>query len=171
MFADTNPNVKLCVYFCPANFYRQNISNNYTCVSSCLTNFFIDFINSICVQRCPDGTYSYLDGKCVNACPSSFFADKYTNKCDTSCTNSTFKDSTSNFCVSKCPPGYFGDITGGYNCASVCSVSTEYGDPVQRLCVVKASCTAPYIYADDLSRRCVTLCPVSQNTFGDASNN
>lgn len=169
MYADTNANVKLCVYFCPTNFYRQSIVN-HVCVSACDTNYFIDYVNSQCVQRCPDGTYSYLDGTCVNACPNSFYADKYTNKCDTICSNSTFKDATSNYCVNICPPGYFGDITGGYNCASVCSSISEYGDPVQRLCVVKASCTAPYIFADDYTRRCVTLCPASQNTYGDSTN-
>lgn len=33
MFADTNPNIKMCVYVCPKGFYIQNITANRTCVS------------------------------------------------------------------------------------------------------------------------------------------
>lgn len=170
-YADTNPNVNLCVYMCPVGFYKQNLTNNHTCVSSCLTNYFIDYINLICVQNCPNGSYSYVNGSCLMACPSGFYANPILNLCNTTCANSTFRDPTTNFCVVVCPPGYFGDISGNYICVKTCSVSTEYGNPINQLCVVKSSCTAPFIYADDYSRQCVTLCPASQNTFGDATNN
>ena len=53
----------------------------------------------------------------------------------------------------------------------VCSDTTEYGDPVQRKCVAKSSCTSPYIYADDHSRQCVTFCPESQSTYGVSAEN
>lgn len=77
----------------------------------------------------------------------------------------------------QCPPGYFGDITGDgtvagtYICKKVCTQVTEYGNPLTRVCVVKANCQNPYIYADDFSRQCVTKCPASQNTWGDAGSN
>lgn len=171
LFADTNPNVKLCVYICPAGFYRQNITTNRTCVRECLANYFIDYTNLICVSTCPNGTYAYANGSCLTKCPNSFYADSNTNMCNSTCNGGKFRDPTNNFCVSQCSPGYFGDITGGYVCVKTCGTSTEYGDPVQRLCVVRTSCTAPYIYADDYSRQCVTQCPESQNTFGDATNN
>lgn len=168
-YADTNPNVKLCVYICPRNFYRQKIPTNNTCVSSCLTNYFIDYINLICVQTCPNGTYAYLNGSCLSACPGGFYADDNLNICNTTCANNRFRDGTKNFCVSMCPPGYFGDMSNLYTCRLNCSNTTEYADPVKRLCVPKENCTNPYIYADDFSRKCVTLCPISQSTYGDAS--
>lgn len=37
--------------------------------------------------------------------------------------------------------------------------------------MAKSNCPSPYIYADDFSRQCVTMCPASQNTWGDAGNN
>ncbi len=77
----------------------------------------------------------------------------------------------------QCPPGYFGDINGNgtatftYICKKVCALATQYGNPLTRLCVLKTGCPSPYIYADDFLRQCVTKCPASQNTFGDAGNN
>lgn len=169
MYSNTNPNVNLCVYVCPPNYYKQNSTGNNTCVSSCLTNSFIDFVNGICVGTCPKGSYSNLNGTCLPTCTSGYYANPFTNRCATSCTNQTFTDPTSNFCVFRCAPGYFGDVTGGYVCVKTCSVSTEYGDPVQQLCVNQSNCSSPYVYADDYSRKCVTLCPQSQNTYGDIS--
>jgi len=171
MFADTNPNVKLCVYICPKNFYRQNLTSNRTCVSQCLANYFIDYINLICVSTCPNGSYAYVNGTCLTNCPGGFYADANLRICNTTCASGNFRDVVNNFCVVQCPPGYFGDITGGYICVKTCSVSTQYANPVTRLCVVKTSCTSPYIYADDFSRQCVTLCPQSQSTFGDSTAN
>lgn len=123
-FADTNPNVKLCVFICPPNFYRQNLTANHTCVSSCLTNYFIDYINLICVQTCPNGTYAYVNGSCLTNCPSGFYADDNLNICNTTCANGRFRDVKTRFCVSLCSAGYFGDITGGYICTKTCSVVT-----------------------------------------------
>jgi hypothetical protein len=171
MFADTNPNVKLCVYICPPGFYRQNMTANRTCVSACLANYYIDYINLICVGTCPAGTYAYLNGTCLTHCPTNFYADSTLHTCDSTCTGGKFRDVVNNFCVVQCPPGYFGDATGGYICRTTCSIVTEYGNPVSRLCVTKANCPSPYIYADDYSRQCVTQCPQSQNTYGDAVNN
>ena len=168
-YSDRNPNVKLCVYVCPANFYQQDIADNYTCVSACLTNYFIDFFTYACVQNCPNATYSYdygNNGVCLTSCPNSFYADPLLNACKSTCTGGRFRDATNNFCVLLCPPGYFGDVTAGYICNAVCSVSTEFGNPVSRLCVNKTSCPSPYLYADGFSRQCVTLCPQSQNTYG-----
>lgn len=124
LFADTNPNVKLCVYICPDGFYRQNITNNRTCVSSCLPNTYIDYINLICVSTCPAGTYAYLNGTCLKSCPTNFYGDSSLHTCDTVCTGGKFRDVVNNFCVVQCPPGYFGDITGGYICRTTCSVAT-----------------------------------------------
>lgn len=44
MFADTNLNVKLCVYVCPANYYKQDLPSNHKCVSSCIPNYYIDYV-------------------------------------------------------------------------------------------------------------------------------
>lgn len=176
-YANTNPNVKLCVLVCPPNFYKQNMYLNHTCVSSCLTNFFIDYATLTCVAICPNGSYAHSTGECLTSCPNGLYADDDSHLCRSTCVNGTFRDDTSNFCVSKCPAGYFGDITGNgstinntYMCVKTCSNTSEYGDPVIQLCVVKTSCSSPYIYADDYSRHCVTLCPISRNTFGDQSN-
>lgn len=170
MFADTNPNVKMCVYICPSGYYRQNITNNRTCVNKCLANYFIDYVNLICVSTCPNGTYAYTDGSCRSYCPSGFYADADLHICNTTCDNNNFRDPVNNFCVAQCPPGYFGDVSGNYLCVKTCSISTEYGNPVTRLCVTKANCLSPYLYADDYSRQCVTQCPESQNTYGDTIN-
>ena len=124
MFADTNPHVKMCVYICPDGFYRQNLTSNRTCVSTCLANYFIDYVNLLCVSTCPNGTYAYVDGTCVSFCPSSFYADENLHICNTTCAGGDFRDPTNNYCVVQCPPGYFGDITGGYICRTICSVST-----------------------------------------------
>ena len=124
LFADTNPNVKKCVYICPANFYRQNITTNRTCVSACLPNYFIDYVNLICVATCPAGSYSYTNGTCLFGCPTGFYADGNLHICNTTCAGGRFRDPTSNYCVVQCPPGYFGDITGGYICVTTCSVTT-----------------------------------------------
>lgn len=90
--------------------------------------------------------------------------------CNSTCNGGYFRDPTNNYCVAQCSPGYFGDVSGGYICVLTCSVTTEYGNPVSRLCVVKNSCPSPYSYADDYSRQCVTQCPESQGTFGDLTN-
>jgi len=124
MFANTNPNVKMCQYICPGGYFRQNMINNRTCVSGCLSNYYIDYVNLICVTTCPNGTYAYLNGSCLFACPNTFYADSTLHICNTVCAGGKFRDSTSNFCVSQCPPGYFGDITGGYICNKICSIVT-----------------------------------------------
>jgi proprotein convertase subtilisin/kexin type 5 len=124
MFANTDPNIKMCQYICPNGYYRQNISSNRTCVSSCLSNYYIDYVNLICVTTCPSGTYAYLNGSCLFACPSLFYGDSSLRICNTTCANGKYRDVTSNFCVTQCPPGYFGDSTGGYICTKTCSVST-----------------------------------------------
>lgn len=161
----------MCVYICPAGFYRQNLTNNRTCVSSCLSNYFIDYVSLICVSTCPNGSYAYVNGSCLFNCPTSFYADDALHFCNTTCANGRYRDPTTSFCVSQCPPGYFGDKTTTYTCRLVCSTATEYGEPISRLCLTKANCAAPYIYADDYSRQCVTQCPQSQNTFGVNSTN
>lgn len=74
-------------------------------------------------------------------------------------------------CVPVCPYGYFGDISNLRTCTPTCSVLTEFGNPLNRLCVVQTSCPAPYLFADNYTRQCVTRCPESQNTFGDISTN
>lgn len=107
-----------------------------------------------------------MNGSCVTSCPNGYYADNLLNSCNTTCSGGRFRDGTSNFCVIQCPPGYFGDVTANYICNKVCSITTEYGNPVTRLCVNKSSCSNPYVYADNFSRQCVTLCPQSQNTFG-----
>lgn len=123
-YSDTNPNVKLCVFVCPRGFYKQDIGANHTCVSSCMTNYFIDYVNLICVDTCPNGSYAYVNGSCLMGCPNGFFADAKLRKCSSTCGNGTFRDSTTNFCVTMCPPGYFGDITGNNSCVKTCSSTT-----------------------------------------------
>ena len=170
-YANTNPNVKLCVMVCPANFYKQDLTDNHTCVPQCLPNYFIDYVSAVCVGTCPNGSFAYLNGSCLSSCPAGWFADDALHICNTTCAGGTFRDPTSRYCVNTCPPGYFADITSGYICVTICSNVTEYGDPVRRECVVRTSCTPPFIFADDHSRQCVTLCPESQNTFGDQTAN
>lgn len=58
MFADTNPNVKMCVYVCPKGFYIQNITSNRTCVPACLPNSFINYVTNMCVTNCSVGTFA-----------------------------------------------------------------------------------------------------------------
>jgi len=171
LFSDTNSNVKMCVYYCPTGYYRQNITGNRTCVTNCLPNYYIDYTNDICTQTCPNGTFSYLNGSCLSACPTPYYADNVLHICDTTCASGKFRDSTTNYCVVQCPPGYFGDITGGYICVKTCSVATQFGNPVSRLCVVASSCSSPYVYADNFTRQCVIQCPSSQNTYGDLGTN
>lgn len=74
LFADTNPNVKKCVYVCPESFYIQNITGNRTCVSSCLATYFINYVTRMCVKNCSAGTFALNNGSCVSACPSPFFS-------------------------------------------------------------------------------------------------
>jgi hypothetical protein len=90
-----------------------------------------------CVSYCPNGTYSYSNGTCLSKCPSGTFGNPFINKCDSACTNSYFADSTTNMCVPVCPYGYFGDITGSMICRTTCSIATEFGNPLTRVCVVK----------------------------------
>jgi hypothetical protein len=124
MFADTNPNVKLCVYICPYGYYRQNITNNRTCVNQCLPNYFIDYTNQLCVTTCPSGTFAYLNGSCLNRCPTGFYADPNSSMCNSTCNGGNFRDPTNSYCVAQCSPGYFGDVSGGYLCVKTCSVTT-----------------------------------------------
>lgn len=58
MFADTNPNVKMCVFVCPNGFYIQNITSNRTCVSTCLSNYYINYVTKTCVSNCSVGTFA-----------------------------------------------------------------------------------------------------------------
>ena len=170
MFADTNANRRICVYVCPTGFYQQNESNAWLCVSGCISNRWIDYVSMACVATCPSGSYSFSNGSCVSKCSGSLYADPFTRNCSTSCSNSYFSDPSSSTCVSLCPPGYFGDITGGYKCTQTCSVATEFGNPLTRLCVTKANCPSPYIYADNHTRTCVSLCPSSQSYYADSLN-
>ena len=124
MFADTNPNVKMCVYICPEGYYIQNISNNWTCVTTCLANYYIDYVTDTCVATCPHGSFSHTNGQCLNECPSpAFFANPLTDQCDAACTANYFADPTTQTCVPVCPHGYFGD-TNGYTCVQTCTVAT-----------------------------------------------
>jgi hypothetical protein len=67
------PNVKMCVYYCPKNYYIQNETNNWKCVSDCtgVANRFIDYISMKCVQNCPNGTFAYSNGTCLTKCPTT----------------------------------------------------------------------------------------------------
>lgn len=101
---------------------------NHTCVSSCLTNFFIDYVTLTCVAICPNGSYAHSTGECLTSCPNGLYADDNTHLCRSTCIDGTFRDDTSNYCVSKCPPGYFGDVSGNgsainntYMCVKTCS--------------------------------------------------
>jgi len=126
MFADTNPNVKLCVYVCPTGYYIRNETNDWTCVTTCLgtPNRFIDYVSMKCVASCPNGTFSFSNGTCLTKCPSSSYGDPFLNKCDSTCTNNYFRDPTTRMCVPVCPYGYFGDISDSRTCSQVCSVAT-----------------------------------------------
>jgi len=74
LFADTNPNVKMCVYVCPYSFYIQNITGSRLCVSSCQPSYYINYVDKICVKNCSAGTFALNNGSCVSACPSPFYA-------------------------------------------------------------------------------------------------
>ena len=126
LFADMNPNVKMCVYYCPKNYYIQNETNNWKCVSDCtgVANRFIDYISMKCVQNCPNGTFAYSNGTCLTKCPTNSYGDPFLNKCDSTCTGNYFTDPTTQMCVPVCPYGYFGDKTAGYHCYQTCSVAT-----------------------------------------------
>lgn len=65
LFADTNPNVKLCVYVCPKGYYIQNITGSRECVLSCPATYYIDYVRRSCVQNCSEGTFSFNNGSCV----------------------------------------------------------------------------------------------------------
>ena len=60
LFADKNPNVKMCVYVCPDGYFIQNDTNAWECVSNC-TPKFADYIDKKCVTTCPDGTFAHSD--------------------------------------------------------------------------------------------------------------
>ena len=62
MYSDTNPNVKMCVYVCPDGYYIQHVANNWTCVTTCLANTYIDYVTSKCVGTCPHGSFSHTNG-------------------------------------------------------------------------------------------------------------
>ena len=60
LFADTDSNVKMCVYVCPEGFYIKNITNAWECVSECGTSsMYIDYVDKKCVTDCPDGTFAH----------------------------------------------------------------------------------------------------------------
>lgn len=100
----------------------------------------------MCVSNCSAGTFAYINGSCVSACPSPYYAQNsstISGQCVSECSNSKFRDPTTRTCVIQCPPGYFGDITGdgtttgGFICKKVCTQTNEYGNPLTRLCVTK----------------------------------
>lgn len=35
LYADTNANVKMCVYVCPSGYYMETVAGKPTCVTSC----------------------------------------------------------------------------------------------------------------------------------------
>ena len=147
-------NVKMCVYVCPTGYYIQNLTNNWKCVSSC-ASLFIDYVGKKCVSTCPDGTYAHSTQECLIECPDTFFADPVNHKCAGDCDDAAgyFADPTTKTCVQVCPHGYFGDSSSGSKiCELQCQDATEYGDPLQNLCVDKALCSSPYSYGDDFSR-------------------
>ena len=134
LFADTNPNVMLCVYVCPAGYYIQNISSSpRICVPSCTANYNINYVTNTCVQNCSAGTFA-ISGTCLQSCPSPYYAQNSSTVsgiCVQQCSGGKFRDSTTRTCVPQCPPGYFGDITGDvsdatgtYICKKTCFVST-----------------------------------------------
>jgi len=71
-------------------------------------------------------------------------------------------------CVVNCPPGYFADSSNSnYVCVTICTNTSQFGNPLTRICVPVSGCTAPYVYADSTSRQCVTQCPVTAGTYGN----
>jgi len=80
-----------------------------------------------------------------------------------------FADPLSRYCVAVCPPKYYGyNGTSGTNktCVTTCPTVTPalYAEDGNNLCMT--SCSLIYNTYKDLStKRCVKICPVSQDFY------
>lgn len=150
---------KLCVTTCPSTYYAAMDASTGgigMCVQTCFSPLFADPTTNTCRSLCKAGYFGYPVGNrpCLLSCPRTWFG-----------MNST----TNRVCVTLCDSGYWGDLDTSmcYNVKTSCSNNT-YADPIQRLCVVAASCysNATYTsYADPFTKGCESTC--SNGYFGD----
>lgn len=131
-----------------------------------------------CVMSCPSTLYPYLDAstkRCVSACPENvnFFGYLPTGtttagNCVNPCPPGYFSDNTTRTCVLTCPSNYFAE-TENNTCSSSCSeINGHFADNVNHLCVPVCPYSPSYdSYGDKYTRRCVTVCNVSDFTYAD----
>lgn len=129
------------------------------CQTTCTTGF-ADWTRRICVSICPSNPpmFSYVSGAtriCVASCNAS--------------STGLFGDAQANrSCVAKCsssPTPTFGEVSTSL-CVDKCSVATEFGDPLHstRRCV--STCTAsPQTFSYSVTKLCLTSCP--DQYYGD----
>lgn len=89
MFADTNVNVKMCVYVCPLGYYAEATPSR-KCVTTCTTGFIND-VTRECVSICPPGTFSETSpvAKCVTKCSGGLYAYNSSTPFCTTCKDFT----------------------------------------------------------------------------------
>jgi hypothetical protein len=137
----------VCTSLCPLGLFMENSTKK--CQASCTTGF-AEPTTRYCVAQCFGNpqTFGYLGVchyRCLNA-SHDLYADNSTNLCQSTCPSlpEYFSDPLSGNCVLFCPDGYFAE-----NATRTCSPSCVLG------------------YADNLTRKCVAVCPTSTEwTYG-----
>lgn len=123
------------------------------CQPECSTGY-AEKTSRYCVARCFGNpqTFAYFDDlACVYSCKAlGLYADNSSNYCvafdNCSRANNSYSDPISGNCVYFCPEGLYAEDTN-FTCTSFCAIG----------------------FADNLTRRCVSDCPVSEETFADST--
>ncbi len=146
---------KNCVETCPNGYFGNPA--NLTCVipDHCPDNYFADNFTVTCVPECLGTFGDPLSQRCVTFCPIDgsdiYYADPITRLCSMTCSNTShnnlIKNELDQTCVSICMPGLFMDPLDPFfgSCEPVCSQG---------------------YYADNSTRMCVSVCPISPYLFG-----
>lgn len=112
--------------------------------------YFADSFTKTCVLKCANLTYKFVNNTfrgCLSYCPEQIFNVTHSV--------TLYEDNETWNCVSVCPPGYYAfkhpSDTSIRKCVKMCQIVNSV-----------------YYFADDVSRSCVTACPMKvHSTYGD----
>lgn len=105
-----------------------------------------------------------MSRRCVETCPSLYFASNDTRTCNQTCPDGSFADSLLRICVAICSidPIFYGNAVTKI-CVPSCPSLISYGNPLNQRCAFDAlgmsTCPDGY-FGDDTTQLCVKKCPM-----------
>lgn len=144
---------KICIDFCPLNWYGDNSTGVNLCVQDCpaIPSLFKEHVSKLCLP----------------ACPSPYYADSSTRSCVLACplAQPLYAYEPTRTCLSACPQNYFGKFTNEN------LTGLPLNSNISR-CVTPASACGANLYADPYLHMCVALCsgPTPVSLYGHWPN-